>query len=1020
MRKLFFILFFLSFTTTAKVYDLSDPTVSLCNGSLTGNVYRCVGALILQKNDSVIVSNVDLMDVELISNGSAKLDSNKIGTNEQPIHINSLGGEVIIEGNGNEIYGFIIAQRNIKLKNVKVVGSIISAGGEVIIEGSNNEIDGNIQAQSNIKLKKIKVIGNVISHGDDIIIEENNNEIDGNIQALRNVKLKNTKVFGDVTSEGGEVIIEENNNQVIGNIMAHSNAKLKEVLVCGTITSIGGSVSVENDNNKIYAKIDAINSFGKVTLKNSEVCGVVSSQANIYDYLNTTLYCGIDSTTCIDKPACPISSSDDICNASPPSENYILTITPKEKYSLVCNDVEFNVLVMTDSGTPTPVIGKRITLQFDESKLTLLSSDLITDNNGEVTLLFSKLNKEKIEDIVVKASLQSDSNVTDEGEVHYVPYMFETSATKVIANQSHFFDIVVLACGNDEIDIVKNYKGTKRLDVSSYKLIQPTESDGIRTDFELSGQTNPSKIELIFDEGKASTSLMYQEAGAIHFTLSDPNFICPPNFDCNDYPVDSDLLSTTVNVESRPWKLVICSDIAVDGDSSGGSALVAAGERFSVKVKPVRFGTATDLCQLPVTQNFFKSSAPFSSISPSYELSTPTNGVKGTLAPLVPINNDVYVGVGRDSYYEFNNMTYSEVGSILFKSEALSPIFYDGILGGIEFGDLSIGRFYPAYFTITDTLWDHPEKQGSSEGTYTYMAQPFDDVNFAVTAYSESDTTVNNYGLFDTSIKASFSLTGDYNERLNIASSDLDNTHWSNATWETPDLSKGVIWSRKSASTLAGNITTTADGPFNDGVNAITTALNLAISGVDPVSFDKTQEVLEQELLSQPKVRYGRMVLDSVGTSAGQSVIVPLRVEFWNGGRFVVNDTDSKSSFDGEKHEKQTIWPDPTKQSSSKLVGRGVIVNGNDSISLIAEPDSRILREQVRFWLCLDPLSSIGGGSNVNCQGVSGSNEEQPWLQYNWRGQGDEDPSTVVTFGIYRGNDRILFRGESNIIGTSN
>ena len=54
------------------------------------------------------------------------------------------------------------------------------------------------------------------------------------------------------------------------------------------------------------------------------------------------------------------------------------------------------------------------------------------------------------------------------------------------------------------------------------------------------------------------------------------------------------------------------------------------------------------------------------------------------------------------------------------------------------------------------------------------------------------------------------------------------------------------------------------------------------------------------------------------------------------------------------------------------------------------------------------------GENDVSC---STDYEDQPWLQYNWRQLGDEDPSTVVTFGIYRGNDRVIYRGESGLTG---
>lgn len=999
MRKIFFIFLLLSFTAHAKVYDLSDPNVSLCNGSLVGNIYQCVGNLTLQKNDAIIVSDLNLTNVELISSGTMKLNSNKIGTEEQSIHLKSLGGEVIIEGNGNVIYGFIVGQSNVKLKKVTVFGNIISVGGEVVVEESGNHITGSIFAQSSVKLKK-------------------------------------TKVIGDITSYGEGIFIEESGNQVFGDIVAHHDAKLKKVLVCGTITSEGGEVIIEENGNKIYAGINAIDSFGKVTIKGADVCGTVTSLSGETDFSKAKLYCGLNDANCNDFSNCPVSPSDDICNISPPSDNYILTITPVEQYSLVCNDVEFNVLVMTDSDIPTPVIGKEIALQFDQSKLALLSSNLVTDNNGEVKLSFSKLDKQKIETIAVKASLQGDSNVTDEGEVHYVPYMFDTSSTKVIANLSHSFEIKVLACDNNNVDITKNYEGKKLLDVSTYKLIKPNSNDGIRTDFQLADQTNPSKIELIFDKGKATTNLTYQEAGEVSFILSDPSFICPPNFDCNDYPVDSDLLSTTINIESRPWKLVVCSGVPINGnsDDDSSSALVAAGEPFSLQVKPVRYGNNADVCQLPITQNFFASTAPTATIvALDPTLDSPAGGVLGSLLLLSSSfeHDDHVTGISEtgepDKYYLFENMTYDEVGSIQFNVEVSSIGFYDGIQGGIPDGSSAVGRFYPTYFEITDTIWDYPGNQGSVSGRYIYMDQNFTDVSFEVRAYNSSGTETENYGLFSDGLKASFSLvdlsSGEHSERLNITDADLDVSLWnSGSLWKVTGLGDTVTWKKKQITDGASPLLTKEDGPFNmsGNSNSVTTALGLKISGVDPVSFDSTSfssAVADQELLSQPDVRYGRMVLDSVGTAVGQDVAVPLRVQYWNGNTFVLSNTDNASKFEGGEHCKQTVWPDPTQSSSTSLKGSNTVIQGSDVTNLVAEANNSSLREQVRFWLRLASTSPQTSETNVACEsGYVG----QPWLQYNWRGQGDEDPSTVVTFGIFRGNDRVIFRGESNIIGTSN
>lgn len=719
---------------------------------------------------------------------------------------------------------------------------------------------------------------------------------------------------------------------------------------------------------------------------------------------------------------------------APPPKDYTLKVTPKIDYSLTCERIPVTFTVEDDNG---PVSGFNkyfsavINAKDNGAACWSTSADksvaadcAITGStfvDGEKTLYLDSADL----DVFDVTASSENLNETEQEHFEFVPFKFEVDTVQVIANKSQSFDINVLACNDGTPDVVQDYNGSKTLEVSSYTLDSPNPIEGIRTDLDLAGSINPGQIDLTFNQGVATTSLTYQEAGSVHFTLSDPSFTCPSGFDCNDYPVDSGLLSAAVKIESRPWKLAVCSDVAVDGNSSDGSAFVAAGEAFSLKVKPVRYGSSSE-CDLPITENFFKSSAPqalISALTPTLDspLSS-AGGTLGTLSPLLSFTNNTYAGSNSTSHYLFENMTYDEVGSIQFNIEAVSNGFYDSIKNGIDNGNKAIGRFYPAYFTITGTEWDYPAEQGSSDGTTVYMGQGFD-TEFEVITYSRGGELTTNYGLFSSNLKADFVLTGTYSNRLNISSGDLDDTNWSGAVWTTPDFLNGVIWSRKSASALAGNITTKEDGPFNmsGNSNSVTTALGLKISGVDPVSFDTTPvipAVTEQELLSQPDVRYGRMVLDSVGTAVGQSVTIPLRVEYWNGNSFVISDTDNATTFNGVHYCKQTIWPDPSSSSNSALSGAnsGGIDSGVDrhNLEAIADSSNADLREQVRFWLKLtddEASSNCSSGSPV---------DEQPWLQYNWRGQGDEDPSTVVTFGIYRGNDRVIFRGESNIIGTSN
>ncbi len=96
--------------------------------------------------------------------------------------------------------------------------------------------------------------------------------------------------------------------------------------------------------------------------------------------------------------------------------------------------------------------------------------------------------------------------------------------------------------------------------------------------------------------------------------------------------------------------------------------------------------------------------------------------------------------------------------------------------------------------------------------------------------------------------------------------------------------------------------------------------------------------------------------------------------------------------------------------SSAVLSGADTLSRGK-SAQLTASQNASVkgTREQVSFKLRIgDP--SAGEASSLDCEGDKLGGME--YLQYNWFGEGDDNPSFMVTFGVYRGNDRVIFRGE--------
>lgn len=99
----------------------------------------------------------------------------------------------------------------------------------------------------------------------------------------------------------------------------------------------------------------------------------------------------------------------------------------------------------------------------------------------------------------------------------------------------------------------------------------------------------------------------------------------------------------------------------------------------------------------------------------------------------------------------------------------------------------------------------------------------------------------------------------------------------------------------------------------------------------------------------------------------------------------------------------KSIWVESGKTAADVNLENGGVVENGESNRITASQNASV-RQQTQVWLELD-------------SGVRAA----PWLRYRWDDDyrpevnGEEDPSTIITFGIYRGNDRIIFRGEPRL-----
>lgn len=773
------------------------------------------------------------------------------------------------------------------------------------------------------------------------------------------------------------------------------------------VTSFIFNNSVDIVNENAYPIIYAPDAT--VQLKGNFRGFILAKNLNLPNLL--TVEGAVTAESVVSQSGLVINKPDYTCPL-PPLPTGSLVITTKYSHVLTCEVAEVEFKVVDDDGNVVSTVQDSFTASHTPNSTGKWCEDENGNNcssssgdyqsnfvNGQRTL---HLSSSKLESYSVSGTWNGDLE-TATSKINFVPYKFDVDEQFVVAGDDYLVKAKVSSCNTQDGTLSQDYVGTPTVNLG---IVQPENGNGAISlldytpDFEVS------------DKGETTDTLSIQEVGQFRVALTDNSFDCSEISGCPESGIDK--LSGSFLVNSRPWKFAICTNNNSDGNSISGSAFAAAGEEFDVFAKPIRFTRdSSQFCSNSlVTQNYLLSAGV---VAATHTLDTPSNdgAVLGSLEPASQLTQSSSDTELVDNGYKFSSLKYSEAGSFNFEVTEDSNSFYGKILGGFS-GSKAIGRFYPKYFVQDTNEWIVAD-----QNNVAYLSQPYDSAIHRVypMAAGQSDTVkaLNNYRFFSSTLQAKFGVLDDSNVDNDFL---LDTT---SGTWDT----SRVNWLLDDDNAMlkrhmTGNVSR-KDRPFNtsDG-NATVTNFGLRVTGTDPVSFTDADPVTSSAAFPvQPPARYGRMVLDDIGGNSGATLTIPLRAEFWNGSDFEVNTDDDKSTFNGANYCKQVIWHSESKATTNvSFNGNGTVSDGEDDINASQNTAVGVdsPREQARLWLRMDDSnpSKKSGENDISCLG---SNEGQPWLRYNWRQLGDEDPSTVVTFGIYRGNDRVIYRGESGLTG---
>ena len=747
----------------------------------------------------------------------------------------------------------------------------------------------------------------------------------------------------------------------------------------------------------------------KITLDNSaELTGLLYTEASVELKNNAVVYGAVTARSISMDNSASIIATNNHCFT--PSDDYEVTLSPATQYALMCGIEQPSFAIETKNDGYAESTGVTVQVYPDADNFSIdvvdstgtgsypsFTTSNVSSKLGKLKLQVTVKDQSSIdldEEYTLKVTVDNDSSKTQTSTFKFVPFKFSADDQYVIAGKLKEVEVKALACNDDnEVDDI-DYDG--KPDVSS-QWVRPA-----------SGAVGSLTYSPSFSSGKSSKGLTLEDSGEMLVTLIDDNFTCSGD----DCPIEGDgdtkTLKGQFTVYSRPWTFAICSpdDTNMDGNTtdSSSAAFTAAGNSFALSVRPLRWVSDGDdsdpedgtteietsgYCSSPVAQNFFiAGSAITSNVGLTYSVAEPDGGDDGFLSGTLVYSN---TEGQNNSYLPFSELSWSEVGVLRVNADTQAD--YLGM--NVNMGYRDIGRFYPHHFNLDSNTWSAVDDQND----INYMGQPFVLAEIYVSPYAKGeDTALKNYHLFDSSLVAAFGVAED---------EDIDNQLiLDTVLGQWGESSSHSQWSLNDDSAYVTKLVS-PNGPFNtEDNNSEDSKFGLTISGVDPVKFyssDDSETLLTQVLTNQPPVRFGRVDLDDVGGRQGETLHIPLRVEYWNGSRFVQNvDDDGAVIYSELDGNPETIWHDGKSDCSILLEGHDTVTDGaTRELSARQDPNScdSMGRQQSRLWLQLN-----------------GTANKRRWLKYDWDNDGEEEnPSSVVTFGIHRGNDRVIYRGEPGL-----
>ncbi|SET63717.1 DUF6701 domain-containing protein [Thalassotalea agarivorans] len=468
----------------------------------------------------------------------------------------------------------------------------------------------------------------------------------------------------------------------------------------------------------------------------------------------------------------------------------------------------------------------------------------------------------------------------------------------------------------------------------------------------------------------------------------------------------------------RPLGFYVNAQGNPEAKSASDGKFVTAGEQFPLTIAAVQWqaGDDTDNDGSPDTQNttvngvnwFTTANLADNGVTPSFN----TSAIQHQMALFMPSGGRNGTFTAPTAYAFSNgvsaqNHVYEEVGII---GGRFSAYQYLGISGENINGYIPhLGRFVPHHFdqsvekqgnllgqcgpTTTPGTRDWVYTGQGLEGAVTTGAITYDSElpTYRIEAKSLSGNVTENYiGDFMKLDDSSVTVLSPNNDVYQVGKDGVTLTPLDGVieqgTIEASTTEKGVVFY-----TFSVNDSFMYTREANTEIQPYDATIPLAVETIE--DDDNVREAAtETAMPTGVKIRFGRAVLANSYGPETEDLPQHYWVEYVDDtGAFAPNRPDDCSGFDSTNMSMAKIDLDPSL--TDVYPADGMVINA-ETFDMILEP--------------------TGAGNMGRIEVIY---DASPWLQYNWEtGTTDysEDPTAVATFGIFRGNDRIIQWQEVN------